>query len=226
MKGVKSLVVIMAIAFLALTGWMFLPGAVLAWDDHHDKRNIRVDPAHAGFGALSTWARDAGKPGQKDDPDQYGLYIQVGVLAPDGPYAGTRNLLKKPIALANLKKLSFDISGRSGEGGIWVQGNPKHGYCQGGSPRFIVEDDLGNSCLLECHFGTPVQDPITNWWTISFVPPFAPPTYPSCPNLIGPKVTYIDITFDEVGSVVLDNIRVNNRVVGQPPGDDRDYDHD
>jgi hypothetical protein len=224
MKGAKGLSILMGIAFLLLVAQMFLPVPVLAHDDHHGPK-IKVDPAHAGFGAFATWARDAGEPGQKDDPKQYGLYMQVGVLAPDGPYAGTRNLLTKPIPLAALLKLGFSISGRSGEAGVFTPGNPKHGYCQSGAPRFVVEDDLGNSCLLECQFGTKVQDPDTNWWNISFVPPFTPPAYPSCPGLTGTKVTYIDITFDEVGSVVLDNITIGDKttVIGKP--NDDDYPH-
>lgn len=34
---------------------------------------FRVDPRHAGIGAFSGWARDAGETGQKGDPQQYGL---------------------------------------------------------------------------------------------------------------------------------------------------------
>jgi hypothetical protein len=209
MKGIKSLSIMVAIAFLALAGWMFLPVPVLAADNW----NIRVDPAHAGFGALSTWERDAGEPGHIGDPQQYGLYLQVGVLAPDGPYAGTRNLLRKPIAAAKLKQLGFDISGRSGEAGVFAPSDPRHGYCQGGAPRFVVEHD-GGTCFFECAHGDKVQDPDTNWWEISFVPPFT--QYPSCAGGLTGMVTYIDITFDEQGSVVLDNIRVNNRVVRKP----------
>jgi hypothetical protein len=228
MKGAKSISIIMAIAFIALIAQIFLPIPVSARDDdHYYRRKINVDPAHAGFGALATWARDAGEPGQKGDPKQYGLHIQVGVLAPDGPYAGTGNLLTKPIPLADLKKLGFSISGRSGEAGVFTPGDPRHGYCQSGAPRFVVEDDLGNSCLLECQFGTKVQDLDTNWWEISFVPPFSPPAYPSCPGLTGTTVTYIDITFDEMGSVVLDNITATigskTTIIGKP--DDDDYYH-
>lgn len=183
-----------------------------------DDKKIRVNPAHAGFGALSTWERDAGEPGQKGDPKQHGLYLQVGVLAPDGPFAGTRNLLKEPIAAADLTKLGFAISGRSGEGGVFTSGDPKHGYCQGGAARFVVEHD-GGTCFFECAHGDKAQDPATNWWDISFVPPF---TYPSCPAGLSGDISYIDITFDEEGSVVLDNITATiggkTTVVGKPDG--------
>ena len=90
-------------------------------DRDHDKdkdRNgaaITVDPAHAGDGAYSGWGRDSGEPG-RGDPKQYGLDLRhLRVTTPDGPYAGTRNLLRRPIAAADLDRLAFDISGRSGE---------------------------------------------------------------------------------------------------------------
>ncbi len=42
-------------------------------------------------------------------------------------------------------------------------------------------------------------------------------------------MTYVDITFDEVGSVVLDNITVTiggkTTVIGTPDDDDDDHDH-
>jgi hypothetical protein len=167
-----------------------------------------------------------GEPGQKGDPRQYGLYIQVGVLAPDGPYAGTRNLLKRPIAAADLKKLGFSISGRSGELNAFTAGDPRHGYCQGGAPRFIVEHD-GGTCFFECAHGDKDQDTDSNWWDISFIPPFT--QYPSCAGGLTGNVTYIDITFDEVGSVVLDNITATigskTTVIGKPDEDDDDHDH-
>lgn len=183
-----------------------------------DDNKIRVNPAHAGNGALATWARDAGEPGHAGDPKQYGLYLQHSEpTAFDTAYAGTRNLLKKPIAAGDLTKLGFDISGRSGEAGVFTPGDARHGYCQGGAARFVVEH-TGGTCFFECAHGDKVQDPDTNWWEISFVPPFT--QYPSCAGGLSGSVTYIDITFDEQGNVVLDNIRVNNRVVGKPTGDD------
>jgi len=188
---------------------------------------FRVDPRHAGFGAVATWERDAGEPGQKGDPKQYGLYLQVGVTVFDGPFAGTDNLLKESIPAGSLTKLGFAISGRSGEGGVFVPGDPKHGYCQGGAPRFLVEFTGGaGSCFFECAHGTKVQDPATNWWDISFVPPFT--QYPSCPGGLVGTITYMDITFDEQGSVVLDNITATiggkTTVVGKPDEGDGDKD--
>jgi hypothetical protein len=184
-----------------------------------DGRRIQVDPAHAGNGAYSGWGRDAGEPGQRGDPTQYGLDLRhLLATTPDGPYAGTRNLLRTPIAAADLDRLAFDISGRSGEGGVFVPGNPKHGYCTGGAPRFVVESSSG-TCHLGCGHGQKVQDPSTNWWTISFEPPFA--AYPGCGAEPAGIIDYIDITHDEGPSqVVLDNISAtiagHKSTVGKP----------
>lgn len=190
---------------------------------------IRVDPAHAGNGAYSGWGRDAGEPGQKGDHAQYGLDLRhLLETTPDGPYAGTRNLLKQPIGAADLERLSFDISGRSGEAGVYVSGNPKHGYCTGGAPRFVVEH-TGGTCHLGCNHGDKVQDPDTNWWTISFSPPFA--AYPGCGAEPIGTVEYIDITHDEGPSqVVLDNISATiqgrTSTIGRPRGDDDEHEKD
>ena len=210
MKGKVS-----SLLFIAVVALLLLPLGAFA-----DENNIfRVDPRHAGFGAIATWERDAGEPGQKGDPMQHGLYLQVGVTVFDGPFAGTDNLLKKPIPAASLTKLGFAISGRSGEGGVFTPGDPRHGYCQGGAARFLVEH-TGGTCFFECAHGDKAQDPATNWWDISFVPPFT--QYPSCPGGLSGMITYMDITFDEEGNVVLDNITATiggkTAVVGKPKG--------
>jgi hypothetical protein len=213
---------VLALALGAQTGSVAVAGS--------NKARVRLNPAHAGNGTLATWARDAGEPGQKGDPNQFGLFLEhLLITTPDGPYAGTRNLLSRSLAAADLTKLAFDISGRSGEAGVFTPGDPRHGYCVGGAPRFVVEDDQGHSCLLECAQGAKVQDPDTNWWEISFVPPFS--QYVSCTTGLSGMVTYIDITFDEgPASVVLDNIRVNGTVIGKPEGNGGDdnggNDHD
>jgi hypothetical protein len=102
-----------------------------------------------------------------------------------------------------------------------VVGDARHGYCEGGAPRFVVETDTGQTCLLACPHGDKAQDPNTNWWTVSFSAPFTQYVGGCSAPLTG-NVTYIDITFDQTGNVVLDNIRLNNRRVGQPDDDDDD----
>jgi hypothetical protein len=199
-----------------------------------DKGGVfKVDPRHAGIGAFAGWARDAGEPGQKGDPDQYGLHLMhLFPTTPDGPFAGTDNLLRKPISAASLTKLGFSISGRSGEGGVFVPGNPKHGYCSGGSPRFVIESSSG-TCHLGCaHADSFTQDPNTNWWDVSFVKPFAPAAG-GCPAEPSGTITYMDITVDEGPdtSVTLDNITATiggkTTTVGKPDdGKGRGHDDD
>jgi hypothetical protein len=187
---------------------------------------IVVDPAHAGDGAYAGWGRDAGQPGR--DSGQFGLDLRhLRVTTPDGPYAGTRNLLRRPISATTLDRLSFDISGRSGENGMFVPGDARHGYCTGGAPRFVVESDSG-TCHLGCGHGNKAQDPDTNWWTVSFEPPFS--RYPGCPVEPAGTIQHMDITHDEGPSeVVLDNISATiggrtTTVTG--PQDDKGNDHD
>lgn len=192
------------------------------------KSNFRVDPRHAGIGAFAGWARDAGEPGQKGDPKQHGLHLlHLFPTTFDGPFAGTDNLLEKPLPAASLTKLGFAISGRSGEGNVYVSGNPKHGYCTGGSPRFVVESTSG-TCFLGCNDGDKVQDAATNWWDISFVPPFTQYSTPNCAVAPSGTITYMDITVDEGPdtSVTLDNITATiggkTTVVGKPDEGDGD----
>src|SRR5687768_7878234 len=108
-----------------LIGWviaaLLLAPMIAIADNDRDHDNdgrgagIVVDPAHAGDGAYSGWGRDSGEPG-RGDSKQYGLDLRhLRVTTPDGPYAGTRNLLRRPISATALDRLSFDISGRSGE---------------------------------------------------------------------------------------------------------------
>jgi hypothetical protein len=189
-----------------------------------DGHRIRVNPAHAGNGAYSGWGRDSGEPGRRDQT-QWGLDLRhLLATTPDGPYAGTRNLLRDSIPAATLERLAFDFSGRSGEGGVFVAGDPRHGYCTGGAPRFVVESDSG-TCHLGCGHGAKAQDPDTNWWTTSFEPPFS--QYPGCPTDPGGLISYIDITFDEgPAQVVIDNISATiagrTSTVRGPGGDDDD----
>lgn len=75
------------------------------------------------------------------------------------------------------------------------------------------------TCFLGCTYGQRVKNASTGWWTISFPAPFS--NYPGCVAPSG-NITGIEIVFDEgtdvgPGNVVLDNIRVNNIVVGRQP---------
>lgn len=208
--------------FASLAALLFMFGVVASGDG---RRGIRVDPAHAGNGAYSGWGRDAGEP-HRGDSSQYGLDLRhLLTTTPDGPYAGTRNLLRESIAVEELDRLAFDISGRSGEEGVFTAGDARHGYCSGGAPRFVVESTSG-TCHLGCAHGDKTQNPNTNWWTISFKPPF---TRPGCEVEPAGTISYIDITHDEGPSeVVLDDISATiagrRSTVGGPDEDGKDKD--
>jgi len=63
------------------------------------------------------------------------------------------------------------------------------------------------------------QDPNTGWWEIRFDAPFT--QFPGCGGGVTGTITRVRIIFDDgtdlgPGNVVLDNIRVNNEVVGKP----------
>ena len=177
---------------------------------------FEVDPFHFGRGCLATWERDAGEPGQKGDTKQFGLYLQKHTASADFAAAGVRNMLIQPMPTTSLNTLAFDISGFPDEhtfGGA-------NGYCGAGSPRFNVVSGAVGTCFLGCVHGTKTQDTQTGWWEIRFDAPFS--NFPGCSAVTG-DVTSISIVFDEgtdvgPGNVVIDNIRINNEVVGVPRG--------
>jgi hypothetical protein len=207
-----------------------------------DNSKFKVDPFHFGQGGLATWARDAGEPGQKGDKEQFGLYLQKATATGNFAAAGARINGITPMPAAALRVLAFDISGVAGQllNDLSPGGFPANGYCGAGAPRFNVSHSDGR-CFLGCAHGDATQDPVTGWWEIRFESPFT--QYPGCDGPPGPfgaaiggTVTAISIVLDEgndlslanvgaiglsPGNVVLDNIRVNARVVGKP-GDGRD----
>ncbi len=220
----------MSVAAAAL---LLVPLAASADDDN---KGFKVSPFHFGQGALATWEQDAGEPGQKGDPKQHGLYLQKHTATPNFSAAGAALTKLKPMPAADLSMLAFDIPGFAGEPTF----NVANGYCGAGAPRFNVSSTDFPSpappCFLGCAHGDKTQDPVTGWWEIKFVAPFT--QYPGCTgaggeSAIGGTVTSISILFDEgndvalpapnvglsPGDVVLDNIRVNSRVVGKPTGD-------
>lgn len=101
-------------------------------------------------------------------------------------------------------------------------GETSHGYCGAGAPRFNVDSTGSGLCFLGRTHGAKTQDPITGRWEIRSEPPFD--DFPGCGGVSG-TVTLISIIFDEgtdvgPGNVIMDNIGVNNRVVGKPTGGD------
>jgi hypothetical protein len=98
-------------------------------------------------------------------------------------------------SISNLNELNFDVSG----------------YCGGGAPRFNVVVN-GNTYFLGCNGGvqTPTSNP--NWTHVEFGPvQFAAAGIPLTGTLDD-----VYIIFDESGTTHIDNISVNNQVVGSP----------
>lgn len=214
---------------IALLGLLLLlpygPGTVVGADD--DKR-FGVDPNHRGLGALATWLRDAGAPGQKGDPKQFGLYLQKHTLTTNIASAQAEITKIVPMDAADLDVLAFDISGRVGTTALTTGTTPPgaNGYCDVGAPRFVVTSSVTGTHFLGCGHGDKTQDPVTGWWEIKFVSPFT--QYPGfgAAFTTTETITRIRIVFDHgndsgrPGDVVIDNIRVNDRLVGKPSGDD------
>lgn len=209
------------IAVVALSGAaLLLPSMAVAQTRRAARgagtTQVGVQPFHFGLGALATWARDAGEPSTPftfRERARFGLLLQK-LTATASFAASGATLLEGTLPAENLTALGFDISGLPG-----IPFGTANGYCGGGAPRFNVVSDAG-TCFLGCASGDKTQDTASGWWTISFQPPFT--QYAGCAGVTG-SVTSIEIVFDEgtdigPGSVVLDNIRVNNRVFGKPPG--------
>jgi hypothetical protein len=211
-------------AAFAMAAGLVLPAAAQerAVSNHDPK--VRLDPFHFGLGALATWTLDAGEPSSHGggDPKQYGLLLQK--LTTTSTFAASgATLFKGNFDAEDLDRLAFDISGvEDMEFGL------ANGYCGAGAPRFNVVSNATATCFLGCAHGKKTQDQQSGWWTISFEPPFT--QYPGCEGGVTGTVRSIILVFDEgtdvgPGSVVIDNVRVNSRVVGKPTGSDG-HDHD
>jgi hypothetical protein len=218
-----------AAAALCLSAALALPAAAAGQaidSPNNGSTSIRVNPFHFGLGALATWARDAGEPsshgGNGGDPQRFGLLLQK-LTATSNFAASGAELFDGHLSAEHLDRLSFDISGFPG-----MAFGTANGYCGAGAARFNVVSNASATCFLGCAHGAKTQDAQSGWWTISFVPPYT--QYPGCEGGVTGNVRSIEIVFDEgtdvgPGSVVLDNIRVNNRVIGKPLGNGHD-DHD
>ena len=222
-----------------------LAGVASADDKDKDAhKTFKVEPFQFGLGAMVGWIQGAGEPKQKGDERQFGLYLQKHT--PDSATyfgaAGAELTGNIPKTADKLTRLSFDISGFPGEAFDSADFNTvagsTHGYCGAGAPRFNVFSAAG-TCFLGCAAGEKTQDSVTGWWTIKFVPPFT--QYAGCSGVTG-AITGIEIVFDEgtnlgtgnlaqggtvvggtvgssPGDVVIDNITVNDKVVGKPTDD-------
>ncbi len=186
----------LAAAVLSVGLVVGLASAASADDKDKDKNKtvkvepFRVEPFQFGQGALSGWIRGAGEPNQKDDPGQFGFYLQKHTATSNFSAAGAELTGNIPKSGDQLNALAFDISGFPGI--PFDDPNfPSHGYCNNGAPRFNVFSDAG-TCA-----GTEVI--LDDGKDLALPPP---------------------ATGNSPGDVVLDNIRVNDKVVGKPKDDD------
>ncbi len=225
----------LAAAVLSVGLVVGLASAASADDKDKDKNKtvkvepFRVEPFHFGQGALSGWIRGAGEPNQKDDPGQFGFYLQKHTATSNFSAAGAELTGNIPKSGDQLNALAFDISGFPGI--PFDDPNfPSHGYCNNGAPRFNVFSDAG-TCFLGCAFGNKTQNS-SGWFEIKFSTPFT--QYPGCGVGVSTNIAGIEVILDDgndlalpppatgnsPGDVVLDNIRVNDKVVGKPKDDD------
>src|SRR5712692_8020048 len=224
-----------------------LASAASADDKDKDKpKTIKVQPLkldlfQIGLGSLAGWIRGAGEPGQQRDEGQFGLYLQKNTKTANFSSAGGDFSGNVPQLAADLHTLSFDIPGVVGFPFENFDpnkiGTGANGYCNNGSPRFNVFSFDGNNnflgtTFLGCAFGTKTQNLTTGWWTIKFEAPFTEDRFPGAGagpsgNIIievildeGIDVPVAGVTGSSPGNVVLDNLTVNDQVIGRPRGDD------
>jgi hypothetical protein len=221
MKPTRKVMVTLGVASLALVPAASFAQARQARPERRaapqgEPAQVRVQPFHFGLGALATWARDAGEPTSAPvgDREQFGLLLQK-LTATSSFSASGAVLLDGAMSAESLTALGFEISGFEG-----MPFGTANAYCNAGAPRINVFSNAPTACFLGCAHGQKTQHPVTGWWTISFTPPFT--QYPGCEAGVSGTITFIELVFDEgtdlgPGSVVVDDIRVNNQVFGGPP---------
>ena len=217
--------------------YAFGPWAAISADDK--PKTVRVPPLRLdlfqiGLGSLAGWIRGAGEPGQARDEGQFGLYLQKNTKTANFSSAGGDFSGNVPKLAADLDTLAFDIPGATGFAFENFDpnkiGTGANGYCNNGSPRFNVFSFSGpnfvGTTFLGCAFGTKTQNLTTGWWTIKFKAPFTENRFPGAGA--GPTgFIIIEVILDEgidvggtvgnsPGNVVLDNLRVNDKVIGKP----------
>ncbi len=219
--------------------YAFGPWAAISADDKDkDKPKIikvpplRLDLFQFGQVGLAGWIRGAGKPGQKGDEGQFGLYLQKNTKTANFAAAGGDFSGNVPKLGTDLNTLSFDIPGVP----FSTTFGEATGYCNNGAPRYTVVSDAG-FCFLGCLHGDKIQDPVTGWWNISFSSSKPFTAYPGCELGISGNIQAIEVILDEgndldisgiappntgnsPGNVVLDNLTVNDKVIGRPNDDD------
>ncbi len=203
-----------------------------------DQGPLRLELFQIGLGSLAGWIRGAGEPKQKGDEGQFGLYLQKNTKTANFSSAGGDFTGNVPKTAADLHTLAFDIPGVVGFAFENFDpakiGTGANGYCNNGSPRFNVfsfngpplpdSSNFVGTCFLGCAFGDKTQDTVTGWWQIKFTEPFT--QYAGCSPAPSGNII-VEVILDEgidvggtvgnsPGNVVLDNLRVNDKVIGKP----------
>jgi hypothetical protein len=162
------------------------------------------DPEQTGI-ITSAWVPGTGLPNSARDTADHGLVLQKN--GPTATNAAAYTIITGVEGLSTTDlKLGFDYK--------------SSGHCGAGSPRFNVTTTDEQTYFFGCVYGihTPISDGI--WTHVSFTSTDAFPPLPP-----GKTVASIAIVADEgtditdqgtPGSSILDNIQINDTVVGKP----------
>jgi hypothetical protein len=161
--------------------------------------SIQVKPANYDPGKLGTtvskWANGAGVPDGRGL--EHGLKLSKGGVITDNA-AG--------------QAMVTDVRGRT----LSNLGFTYKGYCGAGAPRFDVELTSGARFWVGCNYGTATAS-YPGWTHVSFNDAsFLPASGSEWPGLGNAEIQSIGIIQDEVGAVVLDNVRINGHSVQGP----------
>jgi hypothetical protein len=144
-------------------------------------------PAGTPGGVVSKWDNTTGNPAPS-------LRLEKNVPTTDCSAAGAT---VNGVSGITLTELNFDYNG----------------YCGAGAPRFNVVTSDNVTHFFGCASGT--ATPTTNGYTHVVFDPTNPAQ--AFPVIVpGTTVNSIDIVFDEMGQTNIDNISVNNQVIGGP----------
>lgn len=147
-------------------------------------------PAGTPGNVTSMWDNTVGNPAPS-------LFLEKKALTTDCSSAGATI---NGVSGITLTELNFDIKDAS--------------LCTGGSPRFNVDASDGFHFIGGCGNGT--QTSLGNGWThVVFDPASATQAFP--PIASGATINSINLILDEQGSAYVDNISVNDQVIGAPP---------
>jgi hypothetical protein len=145
---------------------------------------------YGGMNVVSRWVNDMGNPAPS-------LYLQKAAATTDCSAAGATINHVDGITLT---ELNFDYNSSE--------------YCGGGAPRFNVVTSDNVTHFFGCNTGTATASTTNPDWThVTFNPSDPGQAFPIIAS--GVTVKSIDIVFDEHGFTHIDNISVNDQVIGR-----------